>query len=210
MVDVFSGPKSSDKYSPLAVSVKEGECSEDISSESDDDFFREITLNDSGENLDINPTFAISKTSNQIFSRHALKQLMDELEDNSGDDDDDITHDVDIYSQSKSLKVTLVELKDLYLSNDSSSESDDDFFLEISESDMDIALTSNISSTSNHTYSRSDLKILMDELDSSADDEDDRKSQTTTNEEKSKQRKRSGSPISTLFGSMAKRQRLIV
>ncbi|KAL3865625.1 hypothetical protein ACJMK2_042996 [Sinanodonta woodiana] len=42
--DVFSGPKSSAKYSPMVVSVKEGECSEDISSEADDDFCREITL----------------------------------------------------------------------------------------------------------------------------------------------------------------------
>ncbi|KAL3865626.1 hypothetical protein ACJMK2_042997 [Sinanodonta woodiana] len=102
---------------------------------------------------------------------------MFELEDNSGDDDD-ITHDVDIFSQSKASQITLVDLKDdLYLSDKSSSESDDDFFLDISDSDMDIALshTSNINNTSNYIYSLSDLTILLDELNSSTDD-DDRKS----------------------------------
>ncbi|KAL3866280.1 hypothetical protein ACJMK2_043587 [Sinanodonta woodiana] len=56
----------------------------DISSESDDDFWGDLT---GAADLDIIPTCGVSKSSNQNYSRSDLKQLMAELGDDSTDDD---------------------------------------------------------------------------------------------------------------------------
>ncbi|KAK3602515.1 hypothetical protein CHS0354_029331 [Potamilus streckersoni] len=177
----------------------------------------------------------ISKTSSQIYSLSDLKRLMADLESSSEDDENDITDTNTKKTKSEHRKrsgsplsalevsmakkqrvsvkplskVTSMELKeDLSLS--SSSKPDDDILGEISGSDSHNDLDSSCSKTSNHFYSSNDLHQLMALVENISEDDEDDITDINAEKTKSEHRKRSGSPLSALEVSMAKRQRVNV
>ncbi|KAK3604431.1 hypothetical protein CHS0354_013831, partial [Potamilus streckersoni] len=230
-LEVSMAKKQRVSVKPLSK-ITSMELKEDLSlsssSKPDDVILGEISGSDSHNDLDS----SCSKTSNHFYSLSDLHQLMALVEDISEDDITDISAkktkseyrkrsgsplsalEVSMAKKQRVSvkplsKITSMELKeDLSLS--SSSKPDDVILGEISGSDSHNDLDSSCSKTSNHFYSLSDLHQLMALVEDISEDDEDDITDINAKKTKSEHRKRSGSPLSALEVSMAKKQRVSV